>query len=661
MAGGVGVQLAPGEGGASLCIAGVKHGSPAHAAGAEEGDTILSVNGRAVAKLLAGPVGTSVRVEELGPRSGDMGSGLQKPVAPRHSNVTKKVDNAAHGKVKVENSSRLEERIEQCKHAMTGCQELPKERRKQKRMASLFKFLQEWAIELGAGDVKSIPAEQGGGTSGVMFRWQGSNDRCMLAYLNVDCCIGEETADEGELRKEKVEQVEDDQQESSARSSTESEEFVMLQGVSDGLISTCLFLHAIELYKRTCTCLPISVQAIVDGEFASGSSWLANPQLKLWCEDGQPHHEALSQLRTRGGNRQRKKKHGDGGDEGQVLISDSPSFITMFSALPWLFDDQPTVWLGAGGSFAADVEMSSRGKDATRGGEVYLPTSIAAGIVDEPIARLPVLLLSVLERDGQLLKSLQGEREAIAAARLSAENVKVMMMCLKRHACQSCKDEGGDRQKGEVEWEELSEEQVRRRLTAAWFSCDFVTEKVVVGGCKEEKGRGSLRLPLGYATSRQEEEESSLLWQHHFQHGMASFGVPPQTATHAHARITATLPAGWDADGVLGSLRAKLEEEENVRVHGAKQLLPAVESRQDSINVKAMHMSLLRTFGKAPLLAYSRSGVPAASRIKQQTKAPLYFFSPLPSSSSSRLMLAHYLDGLRCSMCYMDAIFHLVK
>ena len=75
-----------------------------------------------------------------------------------------------------------------------------------------------------------------------------------------------------------------------------------------------------------------------------------------------------------------------------------------------------------------------------------MPTRIAACIVDEPISRLSILLLSVLEQDGQLLKSLQGEREAIAAARLSAENVKVMMMCLKRHACQSCKDEGGERQ-----------------------------------------------------------------------------------------------------------------------------------------------------------------------------------------------------------------------
>ena len=55
-------------------------------------------------------------------------------------------------------SRHVQKRIEQCRHAMTGFQELPKERRKQKRMASLLKFLQEWAIELGAGDMKSIPA-----------------------------------------------------------------------------------------------------------------------------------------------------------------------------------------------------------------------------------------------------------------------------------------------------------------------------------------------------------------------------------------------------------------------------------------------------------------------------------------------------------------------
>eukprot|EP00960_Hanusia_phi_P020359 600467-Hanusia_phi.AAC.3 len=65
-----------------------------------------------VAKLLAGPVGTHVRVElgrrekrveveiqrkDLSGRSVEMGSGLQRPAAPRHAHAGKKCDHAGPG------------------------------------------------------------------------------------------------------------------------------------------------------------------------------------------------------------------------------------------------------------------------------------------------------------------------------------------------------------------------------------------------------------------------------------------------------------------------------------------------------------------------------------------------------------------------------------
>eukprot|EP00960_Hanusia_phi_P020358 600467-Hanusia_phi.AAC.2 len=572
-----------------------------------------------------------------------------------------------------ETAKQVQDRIKSCERAISGFEDLPRERRRQKKMLSLFKFLREWAVELGAGDVKTVPSEQGGGTSCLMFRFQGSSETCMLAYLNVDCVIGQEEEDAG--RKGQAE----------GPGVVGIDDSAILRAATPGLVSTCLFLHAMETYKQSCSNLPISVQVIVDGEFAGGSTWLAKSRLRR--VDGQGNRDLQSQLRTRGGSRQRKKKSAEQEQEQEKeqeqeqeeLLRDTPCFVTMFSALPWMFDDQPTIWLGAGGSLVADVEISPRCEEgAGAGGEFYIPSSFAAGIVDEPTARLSLLLLSVLDGNGELMQSLRREGKEVAGARLSDENVRLIATCMRRHGCRCLVREGREeevqQQQGEnqhneqgkegeeLKEEEEEEEEVRRRLSTAWFSCEIVTERVAVGSCKEINARASLRLPLGYTTSRREEEEEEerMSWQHNFQHNGRSFGVPPHTATHAHARIKIFLPAGWTADSVLDRLQGRLEEGEGGRVKllRTRQLLPPVESRRESINIKAMHMSLLKTFGKHPLLAYSRRAVPAASRVQRQTGAPVYFFSPLPPS---RLLLVDYLEGLKCSVRYIDAIFHLVK